>query len=94
LNNGKITGFAGCDCNDKFTEYLRRTFTDESTQVYYLDTDYTDNEILYAYVWEIDVDFGDGIGTKEFPVGPSFSLLNEVGIINKWCRPVEQTVFN
>lgn len=91
LKNGKVLGFAGCDCGNELLEYLKKRFKDENIQVYYFPSGFVENEIIFAYIWEVDIEFGDDLGSKEPSSGPTFMLLNEFAIMNKLCEPIEQT---
>jgi hypothetical protein len=90
LENGERLGFAGCDCGDEFLPYLQITFSDKDSRVYYVLSGFSENDINYAYIWEINLSIGDDKDVPKEMIGPVFSQLNEAAMINKWCKPIDQ----
>ena len=91
LQNGERIGFAGCDdCGAEFTKYLQITFSDEESHVYFIPTGFSESDVSYAYIWEVDFSTDDNDEADREMFGPMFSQLNEASMINKWCKPVKQ----
>lgn len=90
LENGERIGFAGCRCSRDFFTHLQITFSDKESHVYYVPSGYSESNVTYAYIWEVDLQIGDDNSPHKGPFGPAFSQLNETSMINKWCKPIEQ----
>lgn len=92
LENGVRLGLAGLDCHHSdLIRYLETMFLGYNpAMLSYQETGYINNSIKYAYVWEVNTNFGKDSKDSEIIIGPSISSTNETAITSAWCHPKQQ----
>lgn len=92
LENGVHLKLAGLDCNHQdLIKYLKATFVGKtSSKLSYIEASHTTDKIVYAYIWEVNTNFGEGLGSDGIAFGPMTSNVNETALTSSWCSPIKQ----
>ena len=92
LENGVQLKLAGLDCtHHDLIKYLKTVFIGKSpSKLSYIETGYAKGEVLYAYVWEVDTDFGEDLDDGDIKFGPMVGNMNETALTSSWCKPKKQ----
>ena len=90
LKNGDKIAFAGMKCNHPdLKKYLKAFFIkDKETKVVYLPTGYKEDNLIFAYVWEVSPTV-----EKEYKQRGWNNFGNpthETALFSQWCYPIVQ----
>ena len=96
LNSGLMLKLAGVICHHPdLARSLKASFISPfQHKVSFKETGYQNNGMVFAYVWEVNTEFGNDLGDEALELGPTISSINENALTSGWCDPVIQKQHN
>lgn len=93
LKSGTVLELAGVSCDHPdLVKFLRASFVSPfQNKLSFKESGYQENGRVYAYLWEVNIEFGKDLGDEELNFGPMVSPINENALTSGWCYPEMQT---
>lgn len=91
-----ILELAGLSCQHPDLEnYLKALFISPfQHKLSFKESGYQECGRVYAYLWEVDTEFGSNLGDEAIGLGPMVASINETTLTSGWCHPVTQINHN
>ena len=86
LENNLHVKMSGIKCSSESVFFLKKFFEEETERLAYLKEKESHNGIIEAYVWVVDSSMMNDPEMKKYSIGPSFSGMNDIVILNNWCE--------
>jgi hypothetical protein len=86
LENNQHIRLSGIKCGSAGVYFIRKFFNEDTERIAYLAEKEIPNGPLYSYVWLVDSSLINDPGMKKYGIGPFFSAVNDMVILNNWCK--------
>lgn len=85
LENNLHVSLSGIKCGPAGVHFIRKFFEDDTERLAYITENETSDGVLESYAWLVDSSLTKEPDAKKYGIGPSFSSVNDMVILNNWC---------
>ncbi len=86
LENDLRLSLSGIKCDSSGVHFIRKFFADDTERLAYQRDENTSEGIIKVYAWLVDTSMMNDPEMKQYGIGPSFSGVNDMVIMNNWCE--------
>lgn len=85
LENDLQLSLSGINCDSRGVHFIRKFFVEDTERLAYQSDETTTEGVIKVYAWLVDTSMMNDPEMKEYGIGPSFSGVNDMVIMNNWC---------